>query len=373
MITKTTTTSILLVLAALLFLSACQPSSPAVLDVIRPIKALQIGSAKQIAGKSFPGVAKATQEVDLTFRVPGVLRKMPVKVGQEVRVGDIIAILDRRDFEVEEANSKAGLAKAKAQLKNAKVEYSRVLRIQKQGSGSVSQSTIDLRETNYEQASAAYASFQAQLNASQDRLSYATLKAPFDGVIVQRYVENFQDVNIKTPVFRLVDISKIEMDINVPENLISNLRYVENTRVVFDAFPQIDIPAHIKEVSNEASQSTRTYRVRFIMTPPPGIDILPGMVGQVTGEVVKPGQEKQEVIIPLSAVFSSTDSLSSHVWVYDEQSQTVTNRAVEKGSITEGGVVITDGLKEGDWIATAGVHFLTEGKKVRLLGQEGEK
>jgi RND family efflux transporter MFP subunit len=281
--------------------------------------------------------------------------------------------LDPRDFEVEEANAKAGLANAQAQLKNAKVEYNRVLRIQKEVQGVVSQSAIDLRETNYEQALATYASFQAQLNASQDRLSYATLKAPFDGVIVQRYVENFQDIGINMPVFRLVDISKIEMDINVPENLISNLPYVQNTRVTFDALPHVDIPAQIKEVSNEASQSTRTYRVRFIMTPPPGIDILPGMAGQVTGEVIKPGHEKQDVIIPLGAVFSSTDSLSTHVWIYDTQSQIVNKRTVQKGSITDGGLVITEGLKQGDWIATAGVHFLTDGQKVRLLDQEGTK
>jgi RND family efflux transporter MFP subunit len=370
---KTTARDILLVLAVPLVLSACQPSSPEVVDIVRPIKALQVGSAEILVGKSFPGVAKATQEVDLSFRVPGVLRKMPVKIGQEVRVGDVIASLDPRDFEVEEANAKAGLANAQAQLKNAKVEYNRVLRIQKEVQGVVSQSAIDLRETNYEQALATYASFQAQLNASQDRLSYATLKAPFDGVIVQRYVENFQDIGINMPVFRLVDISKIEMDINVPENLISNLPYVQNTRVTFDALPHVDIPAQIKEVSNEASQSTRTYRVRFIMTPPPGIDILPGMAGQVTGEVIKPGQEKQDVIIPVGAVFSSTDSLRTHVWIYDTQSQIVTKRTVQKGSITDGGLVITEGLKQGDWIATAGVHFLTDGQKVRLLDQEGTK
>ncbi|ALU42018.1 hypothetical protein AT705_03155 [Pseudoalteromonas rubra] len=119
----------------------------------------------------------------------------------------------------------------------------------------------------------------AQLNAAEDRLSYATLKAPFDGVVVQRYVENYQDINANSPTFRLVDISKMEMDISISENHISNLPYVKKPRVVFDAFPDIEIPARIKEVSSEASQTTRTYNVRLIMDPPPGIDILPGMSG----------------------------------------------------------------------------------------------
>lgn len=359
-------------LIALGVLTACQPAAQPQKEVVRPIKAMQIGSAEKIAGKSFPGVAKATQEVDLSFRVSGTLDKMPVKIGQEVRVGDVLAVLDQRDFEVEVANAKAGLASAKAQLKNAKVEYERVLRIQKSDPGAVSQSTIDLRQATFEQADAAQASSEALLNAAEDKLSYATLKAPFDGVVVQRFVDNFQDINSNSAIFRVVDMSKIEMDVNIPENLISNLPYVQNIRVTFDAFPSVTIPAKIKEVSNEASQSTRTFQVRIIMEPPVGIDILPGMSGNATGDVIRATDGNQPVIVPLKSIFSSTDAKTTYVWLYNQDSQTVTKHQVQKGNLIDQGVTITQGLKSGDWIATAGVHFLTEGQKVRLLESEGK-
>ncbi|MCW8833452.1 MAG: biotin/lipoyl-binding protein, partial [Colwellia sp.] len=100
-------TKILFATLMLNFLSACQTEEVRE-EVIRPIKAMKIGSIEQIIGKSFPGIAKATQEVDLSFRVSGTLKKMPIKVGQKVRVGDILAGLDRRDYEVEVANAKAG-------------------------------------------------------------------------------------------------------------------------------------------------------------------------------------------------------------------------------------------------------------------------
>lgn len=354
-------------------LSGCQPEKTAQIDVIRPIKAFQIGSAEKIAGRNFPGVAKATQEVDLSFRVAGTLKSMPVKVGQEVRVGDVLAVLDQRDFEVEVANAKAGLASARAQLNNAKIEYERVIRIQQTDPGAVSQSTIDLRKATLEQTDAAYASSEALLNASEDRLSYATLKAPFDGVVVQRYVDNFQDISSNSAVFRLVDMSKIEMDINIPENLISNLPYVRNARVSFDAFPNVTIPAEIKEVSNEASQSTRTYQVRLIMEPPSGIDILPGMSGYATGDVIRSDTTEQPAIVPLSALFSSADSKRTFVWIYNVETQQVKKLEVEKGTLVDQGIIITQGLKTGDWVATAGVHFLTEGRKVRLLDSEGNR
>jgi len=367
------TRGLLVALTASGMLSACQPEQDQALDIIRPIKAIEIGSAKQLAGKSFPGVAKATQEVDLSFRVSGVLDKMPVKIGQEVRIGDVLAVLDQRDFEVNLANAEAGLANVKATLKNSKVEYDRVLRIQKNDPGAVSLSLVDQRQANYEQALATYASAEAQLNSSQDQLSYATLKAPFDGVIVQRYIENFQDVRANNPVFRLVDISKIEMDINIPEKLISKLPYVQNIRATFDAFADVVIPAEVKEISNEASQSTRTYQVRVIMTPPAGIDILPGMSGQVTGEVLNQNQQTSQVVVPLSAVFSSSDGKNTQAWIYQPTTQQVSLQAVTKGSITDNGLVITQGLKAGDWLVTAGVHFLREGQKVRLLTPAGEK
>ena len=358
----------LLALAVLLtLLSACQPAQPEAEKIVRPIKALTIGDADILAGKDFPGVAKATQEVDLSFRIAGVLAKMPIKVGQKVRLGDELAHLDPRDFEVELANARASIASAKAQLANATVEYQRVVKVQKNNPDVVSKSTVDLRLANFEQAKATYASSQALMDAAKDRLSYATLKAPFDGIIVRRYIENFQDVIPNKAVFRLVNISKIEMDIHIPENLISNLPYVRNIRVIFESFPEITIPAEIKEVSNEASLSTRTYQVRLIMPPPNGIKVLPGMTGRAYGDVIKDNIKASNIIIPVSAVFSSSDAKSTYVWKYNAKLQTVNKHKIGKGVLVDQGLVITKGLHYGDIIAIAGIHILTEGQAVTLL------
>lgn len=354
-------------------LSACQPAQQVAEEVVRPIKALTIGDADILAGKDFPGVAKATQEVDLSFRVAGVLAKMPIKVGQKVRLGDELAHLDPRDFEVALANAKASLASAKAQLTNAKVEYQRVVKVQKTNADVVSQSTVDLRLATFEQARASYASAQALMSAAKDRLSYSTLKAPFDGIVVRRYIENFQDVLPNKPVFRLVDISKIEMDVHIPENLISNLPYVRNIRVIFESFPEITIPAEIKEVSNEASLSTRAYQVRLIMTPPTGIKVLPGMTGRAYGDVIKGNIKANNIVIPVAAVFSSTDAKSTYVWKYDSELKVINKHQVEKGPLIDQGLVIKKGLSYGDIIATAGVHILTEGQTVTLLANKGSK
>jgi len=354
-------------------LTACDAENPATADVIRPVKAMKIGFAEQVGNKRFPGVAKATQEAELSFRVSGSLQRMPVSIGQEVKVGDVLAALDQRDFELRVDNAKASLANAGAQLKNAKIEYDRVLSIQKTDAGAVSQSLVDVRGAAYDSAKANYDSSVTSLKAAGDQLSYATLKAPFDGIIVQRYSENFQDVAANNPVFRLVDMSKIEMDISIPENLISKLPDVRNSRVVFDAFPDTVIPAKIKEISHEASQATRTYNIRLIMQPPAGINILPGMSGSATGDIIRPNQAGAVVVVPLSAVFGSHDAKITYVWKYDPDVQAVNKIAVEKGKLTDQGLVIKQGVETGDWIITAGINYLTEGQKVRLLIDSEDK
>jgi RND family efflux transporter MFP subunit len=163
-------------------------------------------------------------------------------------------------------------------------------------------------------------SLEASVQSARDELSYTYLRAPFDGTIVAKYVENFEDVQAKQAILRLLDTSRIEMVVDVPETKISNLPYVRNILVRFDAFPSIEIPAEIKEVGREASLTTRTYPITVIMDQPEGATILPGMAGRATAEVAKP--EASGLVVPVAAVFSVAGEDGSYVWVIDETSLT---------------------------------------------------
>ena len=74
------------------------------------------------------------------------------------------------------------------------------------------------------------------------------------------------------------------MLVNVPESLISFVPYVVNIRATFDAFPGLEIPAEVSEIGTEPSESTRTYPVKLLLSPPDNTAILPGMAGTVRGE-----------------------------------------------------------------------------------------
>jgi RND family efflux transporter MFP subunit len=189
-------------------------------------------------------------------------------------------------------------------------------------------------------------------------------------VVVATYVENYEDVRAKQPVVRIVNDSSVEMVVGIPESLIAFAPDVKDIRVTFDAFPDREIPAEIKEIGSEASEITRTYPVTLIMEQPEDFRVLPGMAGRATGTPPLEAFGKT-MQLPVSALFSPDETGTSFVWVIDEPAGTVSRRAVEVGTLTVAGVQVISGLEPGEWVATAGVHYLTEGQKVQILEGEG--
>ncbi len=357
-------------LFAVLLCIGCGQEPPAPQAVIRPVIAMQVGNATQFEAGGFPGKAKAHEEVELAFRVDGPLIARPINVGDEVKKGDLIARIDPRDFEVRLRDVRGQIERAQAQLTRAQADYDRVQRIYKEDPGATSEAAIDMAREQRDQSRANIRSFQAAVDASRDQLRYTFLTAPRDGTIVRTYVENFDNVQAKQPIARLLNTSRIEMTVDIPEGLISSLPYVKNVRVRLDAFPDREIPAEIWEVGREASQTTRTYPVTVIMDQPDDITILPGMAGEARGEVESPDASAQTSIeVPLTAVFSPTGTEARYVWVIDAATQTAQQRAVTTGELTARGIMITDGLQPGEWVATVGASSLREGQQVRIQGQ----
>jgi RND family efflux transporter MFP subunit len=316
-------------------LNGCQEEVPKK-EMVRPVRAMQVTDASEFAKRWFPGQAKATQEVDLSFRVAGPLITRPVDVGDTARKGQELARIDPRDFQVELRNVQGQLEKTEAELKRAESDYERVIRIQKQDAGAVSQAMIDRKRQLVESSRAEIRSLQAAMDSAKDKLDYTYLKAPFDGIVTATYVENYEDVKPKQPIIRLIDHSQIEMIVNIPEVLISQADYLQAAgnalRVRFDTFPDFEIEAQIKEIGKEASKTTRTYPVTLIMDQPEGNKILPGMAGKATRAVGLPEMESQvDIVIPETAVFSP-ELKKTYVWIIDGQTKKVNKREVESCS-----------------------------------------
>ena len=344
--------SLIFSLLGCFWVSACEePPEPQ--EVIRPIRAVQVVDAEAFKGRTFPCRAEAIEEVNAAFEVPGRLIERPVNVGSEAKAGSLLARLDPRDFE-------NALAQAEARAKRAQALRDRVE--QALQSGAVARQELTDAQAEFDGALAEVAIQSKALDDTQ-------LRAPFDGMISATFVENFQNVQAKQPVLRLLDISSIECVVNIPENLVSSVPYVQDIHVTFDAFPDKAIPAAISEVGREASETTRTFPITLVMAQPADVEVLPGMAGRASGRVVLPDTaDDTGYDIPLNAIFSD-DGQRSLVWVIDGATKTASKREIEAVAPSSLGMRVR-GVTPGEWIATTAVHVLREGQKVRLPAAE---
>ena len=181
---------------------ACEKEVPKK-EVVRPVRAMKVGDATGFVNRFFPGQAKATREVELSFRVPGPLILRPIDVGDEVKQGQVLARIDPRDYEVRLRNAQSQLARAKANLKamrqarpedisraeakvrsaeavltQAMAEYNRILKIKEQDPGAVSGSMIDL--VTQKRVSA-----EANLRNAKEELSISKLGARPEDILAE--------------------------------------------------------------------------------------------------------------------------------------------------------------------------------------------
>ena len=230
-----------------LILPGCEGAKPVNKAGDRLVKATRVEAVSKPATKTFPGKASAANKANLSFRVPGTLIQFPVEVGDKVKKGELLARLDPRDFKVRLQQAQGQLERARAALKLAEAEYRRVKRIRAQDKGAVSETMFDKSRQAYYQLKAGMRSLEASVDAARDALGYTGLKAPFTGMVVATFAENFEDIPPKAPVVRLVDISQVEFKVDIPEDYIVEAAKIKKVLIRFDIRPDREIPARLKK------------------------------------------------------------------------------------------------------------------------------
>lgn len=338
--------------------------------IIRPVLSTVIGDVEAIRLASYPGRAIAVQELNIAFQVSGKMLARPVDVGSQVTAGSVLATLDPAPFRAQIRALEGQRASLIATLENARVELGRQEKLLEKEFAS--QAAVDNQEAVVKATAANLEAVEGSLDSARLNLEYATIIAPFEATVADTFVESFQTVTARQPVMRILDTSRIKMEIAIPETLINLEPFVETIEVEFASLPGQKIPAEIIHVGREASPSTRTYPVTIRMDQPEGAPIQPGMAGKATATVRLPEDWSQNGIqVPAAAVFSPNKAKpdETFVWVVDQQALTVSARAVTVRSFAERGLLV-DGLDAGDRIVTAGANSLTEGQQVRLFGEE---
>ncbi|MGJ0491822.1 efflux RND transporter periplasmic adaptor subunit [Methylobacter sp.] len=362
--------SIMMCIACGALFSACGKSEEPIKTVepVRPVKLMKVSGSLAGETRRLPGTVRASDRADLSFQVPGTLIELPVKEGQKVKKGTLVARLDPRDYETNLRNAEGVLAKAKAGLIYAIAEHRRYVKVKETDAGAVSESMVELKRAAEKVARADLQSAKATVAAANDQLEYTRLKAPFDGLIAQKYVDNYQEVQAKQAILSLQNVTDVEVLMDVPELKIAPIRKTKpRFYAEFTADPNRRFDLKVKEFATQADPATQTYRVVLMMPAPTGIRILPGMTVNVAIEFAEDIEAGTEMIVPAIAVFAGAEG-HSQVWVVDPQTKQVHRRAVTTGELTgSDSIRIISGLNADETIAVSGVSKLREGQTVRAL------
>lgn len=405
-----------------LLLAACEPAEEAATPDPgpRPVKVATVTASTAAIEYSYPAVVLPALEAELSFRVSGQIVELPVRAMSEVKKGDLIARIDARDFssnvsqiEAQRAAARAQLRQlssgardedigviqanidaAQAQVEEARTQAENTLTLYRKGVESkaamnskmaaLKVAEAQLRSAQQEMSKgrsgatreeidaqlANIAGLDAQLQAAQNTRGDAVLVAPFDGIVADRTVDNFANVQAGAPVAVIQNLATLDLSFDVPGPDVVRLARNENVSsvAILDALPGRAFPAELVEFSTRADPTTQTFRGRVAIERPDDAVILPGMAGRLV--VSDTGGATGSVAVPVTAIAASADG-SPFVWTVGEDNR-VAMRDVEIGEAAGETILVISGLETGETVVTAGITALQPGMEIRPVSKIGD-
>lgn len=295
----------------------------------------------------FPGRVKASEEVNISFKLSGTLQRVFVKEGNHVTKGQVLAQLDPRDYQVQ-------LDAVEAEYQSVKAEAERIIDLYKDSVATAA--AYDKARFGLQQISAKYQN-------AKDQLADTKVRAPFDGYVQECLFDTPTVIGAGTPVIILVSSKIPEIEINIPAVTYIHRYDIVSLETSFDFAGEGTIPLGLVSVTPKAN-ANQLYTVRLSL--PAGINPMPSPGMSAMVQVGQRISDNDMVRIPASALFEKDGR--SQVWIYSEDGS-VRQREVQVRSLhVSGSAVIASGLEPGENVVSSGVHSLKDGQKVKLMG-----
>jgi RND family efflux transporter MFP subunit len=346
-------------LAALALLAACRPAPEAPPPEVRPVRTTTVLKLAPGQTVSLTGTVQAQTEINYAFRIDGRMIDRPVRVGDAVRPGQLLARLDASNEEASLASARAQLASAQAQAVEQRNNLNRQRELLNQRF--ISQAAFDLIAANAQSADAAVISARSQVDLAQNRVSYTRLVADAPGTVAAVGAEPGEVVPAGRMVVQAARKEGRDAVFDVPAQIKDRAPANAEITVALTTDRNVTAKGRVREVSPRADPVTGTFKVRIgLIDPPAGLRLGSTVTGTMRMETAA------AIEIPGSALVRA--GAQSSVWIVDPKTQTVSQRPIRVASHNADRVVVAEGLEAGDVVVTAGVQALHPGQKVRLLG-----
>ncbi len=339
-----------------------------------------------------PAEFRPFQEIDVHAKVAGYIKKIYVDVGDHVRTGALLAVLEIPELQDEVTQALATVARDEEEISRAKADqkraqaaydtahlaYTRLAGVAQKRPELVAQQDMDDAEGRDRQAEAqvetnkaAYAAAQQELSVARANLqrtrsmfAYAEIRAPFDGVITRRYADTGAMLAAGTssekqaiPLVRLSQNGLLRLTIQVPESAVSQIHLGSAATI---RVPELnrEFTGTVNRFAGLLTMETRTMDTE-IDVPNPRFELVPGMYATVSLQLE---QRKDALIIPVEGIVREGDSASA--LVVNSQDQ-IEQRSLKPGLVTSQQVEVLSGLREGERVVVGPRGQLRPGEKVR--------
>jgi RND family efflux transporter MFP subunit len=350
-----------LLLLPLLLLACDKP--PEQKARIRPVRTIVIQHSAAGESVTLTGQVAAQNTVNLAFRLNGRLIQRNADIGDAVTAGQVVARLEPQDAQNALRTAQANLSAAQGRLVQAQPAFQRQSELLRDGFTTRAQ--YDEAQQQLKSAQAQVDSAKAQLTAAQDNLGYTDLRSDVAGSVTAKGAEPGEVVSAGQMVLQVAQTGGRDAVFNVPAQLIRQAPSGIPVTIALSDDPSISVQGRVREVAPQADATTGTYTVKVeLIDPPPTMRL----GSTVTGSVVL--NSRSVIQVPASALMQMDGKPT--VWVVDPAAKTVAMQSVSVLRYDPTQLIISDGLKDGDLVVTAGVQALHPGQEVRVLGSSAD-
>lgn len=289
----------------------------------------------------YSGRVRASQDINLSFKVSGTILKTAVKDGQFVRKGDLLIEMDSRDYALQ-------LSATEAEYKQIKGEAERVIELYKRNS---------ISKNDYEKAVYGLEQISAKYQAHQNALADTRIVAPFDGYVLEYRYHAGETVAAGYPVLSFYNDKNIEIEVYVPrEEYDRRDEFSSLSSRVGDSI----VPLSFVSLSPKANLN----QLYAMLVKVDNSNIKPAVGSIATIEIRYKPSQSSEKVVPTTSIFRRDNK--SYVWVYSNG--TVRSRQVEPKTIYADGFISIEGdIELGETVVSGGVRSLKENQAVRAI------
>lgn len=318
------------------------------------VASVELGRLERMVG--FPGSTRAADRAELAFLVGGRVAERSVEVGDRVRAGQVIARLDTREVNNGVSVARAELARSEAargQLQRD-VERSEALLAAR----AATREEVERTQAGLDSALAVEGAARAALAEAERRLGEAVLRAPYAGVVVATHAEVGENVTSGRRIISLAGSSALEVEIEVPENVIAGLELDEVVRVSFPTSARDPLEARVSRLARDSFGAGALFPV--VVALPPRPDLVAGLTTRVELDL---GLE-QSLLVPIAAVVDPGGRRPTLYRIVDGRAERV---EIEVLGFEGDRVAVSGSLAAGDVVVVGGQRGLLDGEVVELV------